>query len=128
MLYDRMALLLNLWYVFRHTFAIVGNVTICNRTALMLGILYLAFQAFPVIFEEGHGFDIQSTGMSFLGIGLGMVLAISTQPFWNRYVVHPYFPCTHLIRIVTQISDYSSARHRNMVARPLPKHVSSWVN
>jgi hypothetical protein len=56
----------------------------------MLGILYLAFQAFPVIFEEGYGFDIQSTGMSFLGIGLGMLLAISTQPFWNRYVVHPY--------------------------------------
>lgn len=66
MLFDRMALLLNLW------------------TALILGIQYLAFQAFPVIFQEGHGFNMQSTGMSFLGIGLGMVLAISTQPFWNK--------------------------------------------
>ncbi|KAF8060262.1 major facilitator superfamily domain-containing protein [Lyophyllum atratum] len=66
MLFDRMALLLNLW------------------TALILGILYLAFQAFPIIFRDGHGFNMQSTGMTFLGIGLGMVLAISSQPYWNR--------------------------------------------
>ncbi|KAF8890945.1 major facilitator superfamily domain-containing protein [Infundibulicybe gibba] len=64
--FDRMALLLNLW------------------NSLILGILYLAFQAFPVIFMTGHGFNIQSTGMSFLGIGLGMILAISSQPYWNR--------------------------------------------
>ncbi|TDL14038.1 MFS transporter [Rickenella mellea] len=64
--YDRMALFLDLW------------------NALLLGILYLAFQAFPVIFEDGHGFNEQSTGPTFLGIGLGMVLALSTQPFWNK--------------------------------------------
>ncbi|KAF5378556.1 hypothetical protein D9615_007032 [Tricholomella constricta] len=65
-MFDRMALLLDLW------------------TALILGILYLAFQAFPIIFSDGHGFNMQTTGMTFLGIGLGMVLAISSQPFWNR--------------------------------------------
>jgi hypothetical protein len=27
---------------------------------------------------------MQSTGMSFTGIGLGMILAISSQPYWNR--------------------------------------------
>ncbi|GLB45677.1 putative MFS general substrate transporter [Lyophyllum shimeji] len=66
MMFDRMALLLNLW------------------TALILGILYLTFQAFPVIFRDGHGFSMQTTGMTFLGIGIGMLLAIFTQPFWNR--------------------------------------------
>ncbi|TFK64862.1 MFS general substrate transporter [Pluteus cervinus] len=66
MFFDRMALLLNVW------------------TALVLGILYLAFQAFPIIFQEGHHFSIQSTGMTFLGIGFGMLLAIATQPYWNR--------------------------------------------
>ncbi|ETW81890.1 major facilitator superfamily [Heterobasidion irregulare TC 32-1] len=65
-LLDRMALLLNLW------------------TALILGILYLAFQAFPIIFERGHGFNAQMTGLTFLGIGLGMVIGLSTQPYWNR--------------------------------------------
>ncbi|KAF7965778.1 hypothetical protein HWV62_41808 [Athelia sp. TMB] len=65
MLFDRMVLLLNLW------------------DALLLGILYLTFQAFPLIFEKKHGFSTGETGMSFLGIGLGMVIAVCTEPFWN---------------------------------------------
>jgi len=65
--FDRMALALDIW------------------TALILGILYLAFQAWPVIFEQVHGFDVQSTGLAFLGIGIGMVLAVLMQPFWNRF-------------------------------------------
>ncbi|KIJ64167.1 hypothetical protein HYDPIDRAFT_175592 [Hydnomerulius pinastri MD-312] len=66
LIFDRMALLLDTW------------------NALLLGILYLAFQAFPIIFEQVHGFNAQMTGLSFLGIGIGMFAAISTQPFWNR--------------------------------------------
>lgn len=53
-------------------------------SALLLGILYLAFQAFPIIFEQLHGFNVQSVGLSFLGIGLGMVIGLATQPLWNR--------------------------------------------
>ncbi|KAG1763905.1 major facilitator superfamily domain-containing protein [Suillus placidus] len=68
LLFDRMALLLDFW------------------NALILGILYLAFQAFPIIFEDVHGFNMQTTGLAFTGIGLGMLLAISTQPLWNRGV------------------------------------------
>ncbi|SJL02662.1 related to multidrug resistant protein [Armillaria ostoyae] len=66
--YDRMALLLNTW------------------TSLILGILYLSFQAFPIIFEERHGFSMQQTGMTYLGIGLGMICAMLSQPYWNRVV------------------------------------------
>ncbi|THH04362.1 hypothetical protein EW145_g5577 [Phellinidium pouzarii] len=64
--FDRMALLLDLW------------------NALVLGILYLAFQAFPIIFGEKHGFNVQMTGVSFLGIGIGLVIGTISQPFWNR--------------------------------------------
>ncbi|KAI6104960.1 major facilitator superfamily domain-containing protein [Pisolithus croceorrhizus] len=66
LLFDRMALLLNTW------------------NALLLGILYLAFQAFPIIFEDKHHFNLQMTGLSFLGLGIGMLLALSTLPLWNR--------------------------------------------
>ncbi|KAA1469729.1 MFS general substrate transporter [Dentipellis sp. KUC8613] len=65
--YERMALLLNLW------------------TSVILGILYLAFQAFPIIFERGHGFNMQMTGLTFLGIGIGELLGLLTQPLWNRH-------------------------------------------
>ncbi|KAK7054503.1 hypothetical protein VNI00_003701 [Paramarasmius palmivorus] len=67
-LYERMALLLNLW------------------TSVILGILYLAFQAFPIIFQGKHGFNVQETGLSFLGIGIGMAGAMPTQVWWNKLV------------------------------------------
>ncbi|KAJ3891157.1 MFS general substrate transporter [Lentinula edodes] len=54
------------------------------RTSLILGILYLAFQAFPIIFETNHGFNMQETGLAFLGIGLGMLCGLASQPYWNR--------------------------------------------
>ena len=60
-----MALLLNLW------------------NSLILGILYLAFQAFPIIFRQGHHFEVQTTGLSFLGILVGMLLGLASQPYWN---------------------------------------------
>ncbi|KAK7046008.1 hypothetical protein VNI00_007003 [Paramarasmius palmivorus] len=77
-IYDRMVLLLNTW------------------TALILGILYLAFQAFPIIFQQKHGFDMQQTGMTFLGIGFGMILAVSTQGYFNRYAREAGTPESHL--------------------------------
>lgn len=51
---------------------------------MILGILYLAFQAFPIIFGR-HGFSQELIGLSFLGIGVGMIVAGLSQPFWNRY-------------------------------------------
>ncbi|KDQ58732.1 hypothetical protein JAAARDRAFT_128904 [Jaapia argillacea MUCL 33604] len=62
---EPMVLLLNLW------------------DSLVLGILYLTFQAFPIIFETGHGYNMQSTGFTFLAFGFGMLLALASQPFWN---------------------------------------------
>ncbi|CEL58248.1 putative drug/proton antiporter YHK8 OS=Saccharomyces cerevisiae (strain ATCC 204508 / S288c) GN=YHK8 PE=1 SV=1 [Rhizoctonia solani AG-1 IB] len=52
--------------------------------ALLLGILYLCFTAFPTIFGINHGFNTQSVGLSFIGIGIGMIFALASQPFWNR--------------------------------------------
>ncbi|KAE9405828.1 MFS general substrate transporter [Gymnopus androsaceus JB14] len=66
--YERMALLLNLW------------------TSLVLGILYLTFQAFPIIFEEKHGFNMQQTGLTFLGMGVGIICAMPTQRYFNKLV------------------------------------------
>ncbi|KAF8707047.1 hypothetical protein AX14_013060 [Amanita brunnescens Koide BX004] len=64
---DRMAVLLDLW------------------CALLLGILYLVFQVFPVVFGGLHHFSMQLTGLTFLGIGTGIFFAFGTQPFWNRH-------------------------------------------
>ena len=63
---DGMALLLDLW------------------SALLLGILYLTFQAFPIIFGEGHHFAMQFTGLTFIGMGVGMVIGVLIQPQFNK--------------------------------------------
>ncbi|CBQ72989.1 related to multidrug resistant protein [Sporisorium reilianum SRZ2] len=57
---------------------------LCLWSALLLGILYLFFVAFPIVFEE-HGFNLQEVGLSFLGIGIGMITAVLTMPFWARH-------------------------------------------
>ncbi|KAF7322160.1 RNA polymerase II-associated protein [Mycena kentingensis (nom. inval.)] len=49
LLFDRMALLLDTW------------------TSILLGILYLFFQAFPIIFQEGHHFKTGVTGLTRTG-------------------------------------------------------------
>jgi hypothetical protein len=54
------------------------------RNAFLLGVQYLAFEAFPIIFMEGHGFSMQMTGLTFLGIGFGFLLGVATTPYWNE--------------------------------------------
>lgn len=41
----------------------------------VMAVIYLAFEAFPVIFGYGHGWDSFQVGLSFLGVGVGMLLA-----------------------------------------------------
>ena len=53
-------------------------------SAIVLGVLYLFFGAFPLVFKNNHGFNQWQTGLSFLGLGIGMLLAASTDPLWYK--------------------------------------------
>ncbi|KAG4410754.1 hypothetical protein IFR04_016109 [Cadophora malorum] len=57
---------------------------LCLFSAILLGILYLFFGAFPIVFQGNHGFSLSQTGMSFLGIFVGMVLGAATDPIWHK--------------------------------------------
>jgi MFS family permease len=57
---------------------------LCLFSALLLGILYLFFGAFPLVFEKNHGFTLSQTGLTFLGIFLGMFFAAATDPLWHK--------------------------------------------
>lgn len=56
---------------------------LCTYTALMLGILYLFFGAFPLVFSTNHGFELWQTGLTFLGLAVGQVLGVLTSPLWK---------------------------------------------
>lgn len=67
MIYDRMVLLLDIWL------------------SLILGIVYLTLQAFPIIFAGKHGFTPSQTGLSFLGVFVGLVIAMASMVYWKGY-------------------------------------------
>ncbi|KZZ96798.1 Major facilitator superfamily domain, general substrate transporter [Moelleriella libera RCEF 2490] len=56
---------------------------LCLFSAILLGILYLFFGAFPLVFGNNHGFNAWQIGLSFLGIFAGMVIGVCTDPLWH---------------------------------------------
>lgn len=54
--------------------------------AIIYGILYLCFVAFPIIYEDLRGWSAGFTGLAFLGIGTGTMLAIISEPLVRRMI------------------------------------------
>ncbi|KAK4463814.1 major facilitator superfamily domain-containing protein [Cladorrhinum samala] len=53
-------------------------------TAVLLGLLYLFFGAFPLIFKTNHGFNLWQVGLTFTGLLVSMIVACAMTPVWNR--------------------------------------------
>ncbi|EPE26017.1 MFS general substrate transporter [Glarea lozoyensis ATCC 20868] len=63
--------------------------------AIIYGILYLCFVAYPLIYSGERGWSQGFTGLSFVGIGVGTMIAIATEPFARRVInSHPKDPET----------------------------------
>ena len=57
---------------------------LCVFSAIVLGVMYLFFGAFKVVFELNHHFQLWQVGLTFSGLLVGQVVAISTDPLWHR--------------------------------------------
>lgn len=57
---------------------------LCLFSAILLGTLYLFFGAFEIVFQGNHGFTLSQTGLSFLGIFVGMIVGGAMDPLWQR--------------------------------------------
>ncbi|EHY59877.1 hypothetical protein HRR83_009313 [Exophiala dermatitidis] len=57
---------------------------LCLLSSILLGILYLFFGAFNLVFSTVYGFNLWQVGLSFLGLTIGMLLAIASDPIWHR--------------------------------------------
>lgn len=66
LIFEPMALILNLY------------------SAILLGILYLFFGAFPLVFQGTFGFNLWQTGLTFLGMLVGMFCAALMGPLWVK--------------------------------------------
>jgi len=56
---------------------------LCLHSAVLLGILYLFFGAFPLVFTTNHDFNLWQVGLTFLGLATGIICGIATTPFWQ---------------------------------------------
>ena len=52
-------------------------------SAFVWGILYLDFTAYPVVFQLSRKWKEGIAGLSFIGIGIGMVIAAASSPWIN---------------------------------------------
>lgn len=57
---------------------------LCIFSAILLGIFFIFFGAFPLIFGTNYGFNVWQSGMTFLGIMVGMFVAVMTEPLWHH--------------------------------------------
>ncbi|OJJ88078.1 MFS transporter [Aspergillus glaucus CBS 516.65] len=57
---------------------------LCIFSGILLGILYLFFGAFQLVFGNVYGFSLWQRGLCFLGLFVGMVFAILSDPLWRR--------------------------------------------
>lgn len=58
----------------------------CLYLALVYGIFYMCFQAYPIIFEGIYGFNAGEEGLAFLPIGIGATLAGIVYIAWDAYL------------------------------------------
>lgn len=56
---------------------------LCIYSAILLGILYLFFGAFQDVFQEVYQFELWQRGLAFLGLLVGMILAVLSDPCWR---------------------------------------------
>ena len=52
--------------------------------SVIYGLLYMFFFAFPVIFMEGKGWSASKTGLMFIPIAAGVLLATAITPLFNK--------------------------------------------
>ncbi|KAI0204186.1 MFS general substrate transporter [Astrocystis sublimbata] len=56
--------------------------------AFVYGVLFLDFTSYPIIFQEARGWSVAISGLSFLGIGVGMAAAAALSPLADRIHSH----------------------------------------
>ncbi|MCH0629814.1 MFS transporter [Kocuria palustris] len=67
-------------------FALLSELIVFLITVYMsvvYGLLYMFFFAYPVIYQEGKGWNASMTGVMFIPIGVGVILSSVVAPFFN---------------------------------------------
>ncbi|KAK1451368.1 major facilitator superfamily transporter [Colletotrichum paranaense] len=92
--------------------------------SLIYGILYLCFVAYPIVFSQYRGWGPGVSGLAFVGIGIGTILAIISEPIFRRIInAHPKDPITG------RVPPEATARVMTIgaILTPIGQLVFSWT-
>lgn len=53
--------------------------------SVLYGLLYMFFVAFPIIYQEGKGWDAGQTGRMFIPLAVGVLCSAGCSPFVNKH-------------------------------------------
>lgn len=94
-------------------------------TSIVYGILYLCFVAYPIVFSQIRGWNTTFTGLSFLGIGLGQLIAIGGEPIFRKIILsHKHEPGTNKPPLEAMMSVVMIGA----VSSPLGQLWFAWTN
>lgn len=57
---------------------------LCLFSAILLGVLYLFFGAFEIVFTTNYEFELWQVGLSFTGLLIGELVVLGTDTFWHK--------------------------------------------
>ena len=64
-------------------------------TGFNFSVLFAFFAAFPIVFEGVYGFDSGLSGLTFLAVGLGCILAVITTVMIDRFKFRKEYQRSH---------------------------------
>lgn len=53
--------------------------------SIIYGLLYMFFFAYPIVYMEGKGWSASKTGLMFIPIGVGVIIATAVCPIFNNH-------------------------------------------
>ena len=56
--------------------------SLATWVAIVYGTLYLAFEAYPIVYQVNRGFNPGEGGLTFFSVGLGMVIGVASNQFY----------------------------------------------
>ncbi|KAE8307128.1 major facilitator superfamily domain-containing protein [Aspergillus transmontanensis] len=73
--------------------------------AIVYGVLYLCFVAYPIAFQQERGWSPGIGGLSFVGIGVGVLIAIACEPLFRKVInLHHKDPETGMVQPEAMVS------------------------
>jgi hypothetical protein len=82
---------------------------LCLWTSLLLGIMYMSFTAWSIVYKNGYGFETQIVGLTYIPLGLGITIGALLHPVWHKYVPAFFLPLRFLATAALRSRPASSS-------------------